>query len=219
MKEKIIIIGGKGSAVVLAEQILHAVQNFNADYELLGFCIDDPLLGSEIAGFPILCKRDELTQRYNAYSDVKYFFALYKPTCMEERVQLFQDMELPRDKFTNFIHPLSYVARSVKMGVGNVICSNVTVNCNATMGDYNTLNGNVLFGHDSSLGNCNILAGSVTISSEIEIGNGNFIGLNSTIRDRVKIGDFSIIGMASTVLHDVASRTTVVGSPAKQVIK
>ncbi len=219
MKEKVIIIGGKGAAIVLAEQMIHAIKNFQAKYEFLGFCIDDPLLGKEIAGYPVLCTRAELAARYNQFPEVKYFFALYKPSCMEERVKLFQAMNLPREKFTNFIHPLAFVAQSVRMGIGNVVCSNVTINCNSRIGDFNTLNGNVLFGHDTNMRDYNILAGSATVSSEIEIGSGNFIGLNSTLRDRVKIGDFNIIGMASTVLKDIGDHTTVVGSPAKAINK
>jgi len=215
--EQIIIIGGKGAAVVLADQILHAVKFYNAKYDVLGFCIDDPLLGSEINGLPVLCKLNELAGKFNHLNQVRYFFALYKPVVMAERVRLFRDMQLPDNKFTNFIHPSAFVAPSAQIGIGNVICSNVTVNSNARIGNFNTLNGNVLFGHDTALGNYNIIAGNATISSEIIIGNGNFIGLNSTIRDRVKIGDFNIIGMASTVLHDINSNQTVVGSPAKAI--
>jgi sugar O-acyltransferase (sialic acid O-acetyltransferase NeuD family) len=215
--EKIIIIGGKGAAVVLADQILHAIANYNAPYELIGYSIDDPLLGSEINGIPILCKIAELAKQYNHFDDVKYFFALYKPSCMFERVQLFQGLDLPLTKFTNFVHPSAFVALSAKMGLGNVVCSNVTINSNARIGNFNTLNGNILFGHDTSLGNYNILAGNATISSEITIGDGNFIGLNSTIRERVQIGDFNVIGMSSAVLKDIDSNHVVVGSPAKVI--
>ena len=115
--EKIIIIGGKGAAVVLADQILHAVAKFNAPYEVIGYCIDDPSLGREINGIPILCKLEELAVKYNQVSDVKYFFALYKPTKMLDRVQLFQELDLPISKFTNFIHPSAFIALSADLGV------------------------------------------------------------------------------------------------------
>ena len=216
--EKIIIIGGKGAAIVLADQILHAKQHFNAKYDVIGYSIDDPLLGSEINGIPILCKIKDLASLYNDIADVRYFFALYKPTCMQERVNLFKSLSLPERKFINFIHPLAFVAPSVTIGTGNVVCSNTTINCNARIGNFNTFNGNILFGHDSVLGDYNILAGSATVSSEVIIGNGNFVGLNSTIRDRIKIGDYNIIGMSAAILHDIESNTTLIGNPA-QVLK
>lgn len=217
--EKIIIIGGKGAAVVLADQILHAIQNYGAPYELLGYSIDDKTLGDNINGFPILCDVKSLNNNFGQFEDVKYFYALYKPSCMEERVVLLKNLNLPITKFTNFIHPSAYIAPSSIIGIGNVICSNVTVNSNARIGNFNTFNGNVLWGHDSKLGDYNILAGNATISSEIKIGDGNFIGLNSTIRDRVSIGDYNIIGMASSVLKDVGCKEVHVGVPAKNITK
>ena len=215
--EKIIIIGGKGAAVVLADQIIHAQKQDNAPYEFLGYSIDDKSLGTEINGFPILSEIKDLHSKFGKLNDVKYFFALYKPGFMLERVNLFKGLSLPIDKFTNFIHPLAYVAKSSKLGTGNVVCSNVTINSNAILGNFNTLNGNVLFGHDTKMGDYNILAGNATISSEILIGDGNFIGLNSTIRDSVKMGNFNIIGMASAVLKNVDSYQTLVGLPAKVI--
>ena len=213
--EKIVIIGGKGAAVNLGDHIVHAILNYGAKYELLGYCIDDESLGIEINGKPILCKLNELASLYNKYGDIKYFFALYKPICMEERVVLFESMNLPLNKFTNFIHPSVYIAPSAKMGIGNVFCANVVVNNNTKIGNFNTFNGNSLFGHDSQLGNHNIMAASSVVSSEVCIGTGNFIGLNATIRDKVSIGDYNIIGMSSIVLKDIDSRRRVVGSPAK----
>ena len=217
MMERIIIIGGKGAAVVLADQILHAIKNADAPYEFLGYSIDDKSLGDNINGYPILCGIKDLQNKYGHLQDVKFFFALYKPSCMKERVTLFKTLNLPINKFTNFMHPMAYIAPSASFGTGNVVCSNVTVNSNARIGNFNTLNGNVLFGHDTQMGSYNIIAGNATVSSEIEIGDGNFIGLNSTIRDRVKIGDYNIIGMASTVLKNVDSNQTLIGSPAKVI--
>jgi len=213
--EKIIIIGGKGAAVNLGDHIIHSINHYSAKYELLGYCIDDEKLGTHINGIPILCKLNELTARYNKFSDVKYFFALYKPSCMNERVTLFQSLKLPMEKFTNFIHPSVYIAPSSIIGTGNVFCANVVVNSNAIIGNFNTLNGNSLFGHNSQIGNHNIMAAGSIVSSEVKIGNGNFFGINATIRDRCQIGNFNIIGMSSTVLHDVNSNKTLVGSPAK----
>ena len=42
MKEKVVIIGGKGTAVVIAEQIYDAHARFGMDIEVLGFAFDDP---------------------------------------------------------------------------------------------------------------------------------------------------------------------------------
>lgn len=216
---KIIIIGGKGAAVNLADHMIEAITRFNAPLELLGYSIDDLSLGSHINDLPVLCKICELDEKYGQYKDIRYFYSLYKPSCMEERVRLLESLNLPKDKFINFIHPSAYVAPSARIGTGNVILAHAIVNSNARLGDFNTINGNVLYGHDTQMGNHNIVAGCAAISSEIVIGNGNFIGLNSTLKDRIKVGDFAIIGMGSVVLNDVDSHTCVVGSPARLLSK
>lgn len=215
---KIIIIGGKGAAINLGDHIIHAINNFGAKYDLIGYCIDDESLGDQINGIQIICKLNELNAKFGRFKDVKYFFALYKPLFMEERVSLFQDMQLPIEKFINFIHPSAYIASSSVIGVGNVFLSNVVINSNARLGNFNTFNGNSLFGHDSRIGNHNIFAASSTISSEVIIGDGNFIGINASVVDSVIIGDYNTIGMSSSVLNDIDSRKTVVGSPARIIV-
>lgn len=42
MKEKVVIIGGKGTAVVIAEQIYDAQIRFGKEIEVIGFAFDDP---------------------------------------------------------------------------------------------------------------------------------------------------------------------------------
>lgn len=213
--EKIIIIGGKGSTVGTAEMIDDARQRYGAKYELLGFCIDDPLLGSEINGFPIVCKMNELCNKYDKFDDVKYIFSLYKPSCMEDRVKLLNKMNIASHKFANFIHPTAYIAKSAVVGYGNVFAPNVIVNSNTIIGNHNAFYGQVVIEHDTIVGNNNFFAATSAIGSEIQIGNGNFFGLHSTVREHVKIGDYNIIGMGAGVLKDIQSNTTVVGLPAR----
>lgn len=214
--DKIIVIGGRGAAVNIAEHILDAIDNHGMKAELLGFAIDDPTLGNQIVGIPIVCKIREIKTKY-PHSEVKLIFALYKPTVMHERVQLFRSLELPRERMFGFIHPSAYVSRSARFGIGNVISAGVAVQSNACLGDFNIIHSNVLIGHDTSLGNHNIVAGGACVSSEVGIGDGNFIGLNSTVRDRARIGDYNILGMGSNLLENIESFKIAVGNPGRVV--
>lgn len=213
--EKIIIIGGKGSAVATAELIISCK---GVGQEFLGFCIDDKSLGEEINGIPIVCNRQNLMESYGKYDDVKFLFSLYKPNCMEERVRLLYEMDIPRKKFTNFIHPSVHIARSASIGVGNVFSSNVVVNNNTIIGDYNMFYSNSVIEHDTVIGNCNYCSAGAVIGSEISIGTGNFFGLNSAVRENVHIRDYNIIGMGSVVLHDVGRHETLIGVPARKLV-
>lgn len=213
--DKIIIIGGKGTAVCLAEQIVDAHKRYNYNAEFIGYCIDDDALGNMVNGYPILCKTNELNEKYDKYSDIKYLFCLYRPDKMEERTKLLYSYNIREDKFHTFIHPSAYVASSAKIGIGSSVFANCTIQSNVTIGKHNIIDFDAMIGHDTFIRNNNDIAASTVIGSTVKIGNGTFIGLNSTIREGVSIYDFAIVGMGSTVLKDVSSNVVVAGNPAK----
>ncbi|SMG46664.1 hypothetical protein [Paenibacillus aquistagni] len=213
---KIIIIGGKGTAVNIADHIINAQRVHGQAIEFLGYAIDDPSLKDSINGHPIVCTTDKLHSIYGKYSDVKFIFSLYKPEKMIERVKLLKSYGIPQGKFHTFVHPTSYVSDHVKLGVGNAILSNCSINSNVSIGDYNIINSNVVIEHDSSIGNNNFIAATTCVGSSVEIKNGTFIGLNSSIREKTVIHNFSFVGIGSNVLNDVESGAVVYGNPAKE---
>lgn len=214
---KIIIIGGKGTAIDIGEQIVNANEQFNEDVEFLGWAVDDDSLGLEINGYPVMCKPRELANKFD-YPDVKLIFSLYKIGKMEERANLLKSYGVKQSRFANFIHPLAYVAKSVTLGVGNVILSNACIFSNVRMGNYNIIYSNSFIGHDSQVGDNNFFATS-TIGSKCIVGNGVFIGMNSTINEGLVLGEFATVGMESSVLHDVEARRVVFGNPARPLQK
>ncbi len=213
--EKIIIIGGRGTAIVIADQIYDAHTRFNQQIEVIGLSLDDLSGGNEINGYPILCPINKLYEKYQKYDDIKFIYSLYRPDVMKERTKLLYDLKIPLEKFTNFIHPTVMVARSVKMGCGNVFLANVVINCNAIIGNFNTVNSGTLLGHDIEIGNNNYFAGHVCVGSGLQIGDQNFIGLNTSIRNGIKIGNNNIVGMSSNITKDVDNNCVVFGNPAK----
>jgi sugar O-acyltransferase (sialic acid O-acetyltransferase NeuD family) len=217
--KKIIIIGGKGTPVVIAEQLLNAIEKYNAKYELLGFAFDDESFGDEINGLPILEKTYNVYQKYKKYSDVYFIFSLYRSDVIKERIKLRDSYKIPLERYINFIHPLATVARSASLGFGNIILANVVINPNVKMGNFNTINSNALIGHDTSLCDSNFFAGHSVIGSNLKIGSGNFFGLNCSVKNFVEINDYNIIGMAGNVVKDVGSNQILIGNPAKPHIK
>ncbi|WP_419874597.1 hypothetical protein [Candidatus Pristimantibacillus sp. PTI5] len=212
---KIIIIGGKGTAVNIADQITNAQIAHGARHEFLGFCIDDLSLGDSINGYPVLCNTQELLDKFGGISDVKFIFALYKPEKMKERTELLASYRIPATKFCNFIHPTSYLSSHVDIGFGNVILSHCSIHSNVKIGNFNIINSNVVVEHDSSMKNNNYLAASACVGSNIQLDNGIFIGLNSAIRENVTLHDYAFVGMGSNVLTDVKPNAIVFGNPAR----
>ena len=212
---KIVIIGGRGTAVIIAEQIYDAIQKYGEKLEFLGFAFDDETMGDSINGFPLLCKTYDAYKRYGHLSDVKFIYSLYRPDLMKVRSDLLYSWQIPDEKMYNFIHPTATVLRSVKMGTGNAILANVVLNSNVKIGRNNTFNIGGLVGHDTIMGDNNFCAAQICLGSNICIGNGNFIGMNSAIKNFLHIGDYNIIGMSSNVQKNIADEDVVYGNPAQ----
>lgn len=219
MMKKIIIIGGKGTPVVIAEQIIDAVEKFGAKYEVLGYAFDDDSFGTEINGIPILEKTYNIYTKYKKYNDVYYIFSLYRSDLIRERIQLRESYQIPTEKYLTFVHPLATVAKSAALGFGNIILANVVINPNAKLGNFNTFNSSSLVGHDTVMGDNNFVAGHTVIGSNLIIGNGNFFGLNCSIKNFVQMGDYNIVGMAANVVKNINSNELLVGNPAKPILK
>lgn len=219
MGKKVVIIGGKGTAVVIAEQIYDAHMRFGTDIEVLGFAFDDPAYSAGINGWPVLCGTREAYEKYKDDETVHFVFALYRSDVLRERIALRDSLNIPAGRFLTFIHPTAYIAKSVHLGTGNIILANCAVNNNVVIGNFNTMNTNSLIGHDTILGDNNFIAAHTCIGSNLRVGNGNFTGLNCSMRNFVKMGDFNLIGMAANVLKDVGSDSILVGNPAKRINK
>lgn len=212
--EKIIIIGGRGTAIVIADQIFDSNRRFGMSIEVLGLSLDDHSNGDEINGYPILSDIKDLYEKYKKYNDVKFIYSLYRPDLMEERTALLYNLNIPVEKFANFVHPSVMLSKSVKIGYGNVFLTNVVINCNAVIGNFNTINSGTLLGHDIHIGDNNYFAAQVCVGSGLTIGSKNFIGLNSSIRNGITVGDTNIIGMSSNITKNIKNNCILYGNPA-----
>lgn len=211
---KIVLIGGRGTAIVVADQIYDAHQRFGMDIEVLGLALDDHSGGDDVSGYPILCDIKDAYTKFEKYDDVKFIYQLYRPDVIRERVQLLESLNIPLEKFANFIHPSVMMAKTTKYGYGNVFLANVVVNCNAVIGNFNTFNSFALIGHDCRMGDYNYFAGHISVGSGMTIGNMNFIGVNSSLRNGLTIGDENIVGMLSNLTKPLGDKTVAYGNPA-----
>ncbi|MDQ3190815.1 MAG: acetyltransferase [Bacteroidota bacterium] len=212
--EKVVIIGGKGTAIVVAEQIYDAQIKHGSPIEFLGFAFDDESFGQEINGFPILTKTTLAYEKYKKYNDVKFIFQLYRPDLLKERIALLQTYLIPEERFCTFVHPSCMISRSAKIGTGTVIMANTIVNPNAEIGKFCTIQSNATIGHDSKMGDFNFIAAQTTVGNLV-MGNRNFLGINVTTNNFITIGNDCFVGMASNVVKSIPSGSKVYGNPAK----
>jgi UDP-3-O-[3-hydroxymyristoyl] glucosamine N-acyltransferase len=198
---KVIIIGGEGTATNIAEAIIDANKNYNSNIKFIGFANDNFGTKSDLKGYPIICSVKKIANFLNKDSELKIIYALYKPLFMKKRSMILYELSLPIERFINFIHPLSFLAPSIKIGRGNVFLPNSVLHNNISVNNFNIFNSNCVIEHDTIIGSSNFFAAGCTIGSSVKISNYNFFGINSCIKEGLSIPEASFFGMGSVVIN------------------
>jgi UDP-2-acetamido-3-amino-2,3-dideoxy-glucuronate N-acetyltransferase len=102
-----------------------------------------------------------------------------------------------------------------------VIGNNVTIKSGVQIWDGITIEDNVFIGPNVTFTNDKSPRSKMYPDSFLKtiIKNNASIGANATILPGVIIGEFAMIGAGSVVTKNVKAHTTVVGNPAREIIK
>ncbi|MFA0083557.1 acyltransferase [Vibrio breoganii] len=102
-----------------------------------------------------------------------------------------------------------------------VIGDNVTIKSGVQVWDGITIEDNVFIGPNVTFSNDKKPRSKQypEVFSKTRIEKNVSIGANATILPGITIGEFAMIGAGSVVTKDVKANTTVIGNPAKELIK
>jgi sugar O-acyltransferase (sialic acid O-acetyltransferase NeuD family) len=117
------------------------------------------------------------------------------------------------------VHPRADIGPTVELGTGVCFSSGSIATANIVIGDGALVNLNVTIGHDSRIGRCCVLNPGVAISGGVVLGDGCLIGAGAVILEHVEVGPGSTVGAGSVVTRNVPEGSTVVGVPAKPLVK
>lgn len=109
------------------------------------------------------------------------------------------------------------IGNNVEIGV----CDNISRGTcgNTIIEDFVKLDVLVHIGHDAHLHqNVEITAGCI-VGGFDDIAEHAYLGINSAVKNRLNVGKNVVIGMGATVIRNVEDNTTVIGNPAKKLIK
>ncbi len=119
----------------------------------------------------------------------------------------------------NAIHPSAVISSSVKMGDGIMIAANATLNPLVEIGRGVICNTSTSIDHECIIGDFSHIAPGAVLCGNVTIGRSSFIGANSVIRQGIYIGNNVTIGAGTVVVRDIADGATVVGNPARNIVK
>ena len=205
--QKLLIIGARGfgrDIYYLATQC----NGYQTLYEIKGFLDDKKDALDEFSSYPPIL---DSVENYIVSDDDIFICALGDVQQKKKYIQLILDKG---GNFISLIHPLAYIDRNAKIGVGCIVFPFAGLGSGSIIGDFVLIQGSSFVGHDSKIGNysridCHALCvGGVVVEDEVTI------HTSAVINHKVGIGKGAIIGALSFVIRNVKENTTVYGNPA-----
>lgn len=134
------------------------------------------------------------------------------------RLKLFEEALSLGFNPVNIIHPFSYVSSDLVFGLGVVVFAGAVINVGAKIGKGVIVNTGATVDHDCTLGDGVHVSPGANLSGGVYVGQRSWLGVGCSIKQLISIGDDVVVGAGATVVSDVADKTRVVGTPAKELL-
>jgi len=206
LKKPVAIIGYSGHSYVIIDILL------NAGRLVTAYC-DQEEKDFNPYHLTYLGKEAEVINKLKKFD----FFACVAHNGIREKIhtQMCQYLGNP----INAIHPSAVISGSVRMGDGIMIAANATLNPLVQLGTGVICNTSSSIDHECVIGDFCHIAPGVVLCGNVEVGKGTFIGANSVVRQGIKIGNNVTIGAGTVVVKNVPDGATVIGNPARNLVK
>ncbi|MCC5835941.1 MAG: acetyltransferase [Opitutales bacterium] len=188
-------------------------QSAGADWRVKGFLDDNPrALDGYDLGFEVL---GDVESYQPAEGDV-FVCSIGQPLL---RAKVWEQMKAKAARFTRVIHPSAIVGPRVELGEGVILCPQVVLTCDLSIGDNSSLNVAVAVGHNVRIGRHCQISSFADITGHAVVGDGVFFGSRVSILPNQRVGDYATVGAGSVVIRAVEPHSTVFGNPAKTIFR
>lgn len=204
MLDKIVIIGYSGHGYVVTESALsngiivshycESFENKNNPYQL------------DYLGF-------EGDEDFKAWGNNFQFILGIGDNQLRHKIGL--NILQRKETLLNVIDSSASLSAFLKMGDGNFIARQVSVNTLVTIGNFCILNTGSIIEHECQLADGVHIAPGAVLAGNVQVGENTFIGANAVIKQGVKIGRNVIVGAGAVIIKDISDNQTVVGNPGR----
>jgi sugar O-acyltransferase (sialic acid O-acetyltransferase NeuD family) len=214
MTRPIIIIGTGGNACDVLDT-LDALNAIKPTWAVAGFLDDARPPGSRYLGLEVLGGVRDACQ----FDDSFFINAIGSDRSYLHRPEILASTGLRPEQFATLIHPGASVSIRAQIGHGVHINHGVSIGGGVVIGNHATLGAGCILGHDTTIEDYAIVAPGAVISGFVRVGLSSYIGAGASIRQRVHIGTKALVGIGAVVLRDVEEGVTVVGNPARPLVR
>ncbi len=116
-------------------------------------------------------------------------------------------------------HPAAVCSARSVVGAGSQLLPGSIVNAGAELGVNVIINSGAIVEHDCRIGDHAHVATGARLASTVRVGERAHIGAGATVRQGTRIGEDAIIGAGAVVVKNVASGQTVIGVPARPLVR
>jgi len=216
MKNKLLIVGGKGSGEI-AMSIFQDMNKVKKEWDIEGYLTDIKNPGEKLGYHNVVGSTSEMLDFVNKgyyIHNTLYINAKEK----KDRVERFNKLNIPLEANATGIHPTSIVSPGVKIGHGVLINQFALLQVNCFLQNFIHVYSGSLIGHETYINSFSTIGAHSIIGGRVIIEQGVHVGLNVSIREDLKIGEYSILGMGSVVIKNVKNNDVIAGNPAESIL-
>ena len=214
MTRPLVILGTSGSAYDVLD-IVGALNRQAGGWEVAGFLDDARAPGSRYLDFPVLGALRDATR----FADSWFINVIGSDTSYRRRADIVGSTGVAPERFATLVHPQASVSPWARLGRGVYVSFGASIGGGVITGDHVSFSPACVIGHDSVIADCALIAPGAVISGFVQVGRSCYIGAGAMIRQRLRIEDGALVGMGAVVLRDVAAGATVVGNPARVLVR
>ena len=212
MTKRLVIIGAGGFGRTVRNHVISSPRFLIAEGISSIVYVDDAREPAVPVDSPIVSSLED----YWPHQDDLLLCSIGAPQVRREVVGL---MNRRGGKFTSFIHDSVTPYDHVTVGVGAVICPGTIITNHVTIGQHVHINLMCSVGHDDVVGDFVTLSPNCHLMGNVTVNEGSFLGVSASVIPGTTIGSNVVVGAGSVIIKDIEDDATVVGNPAKPLVR